>query len=93
MLNIFVRTILSKAASFVIVPNYHKIIILNNIYLDDDYCTKVNSISDRVEKTWKLGKLVSGTHVCFQEPTGYNIQESMRLSSNTSKTDKIGGEL
>jgi hypothetical protein len=44
----------------------------------------------RVEKTWKLGKLVSGTHVCFQEPTGCNIQESMRLSSNTSKTDKIG---
>ena len=22
----------------------------------------------RVEKTWKLGKLVSGNNICFQEP-------------------------
>ena len=24
-------------------------------------------VISRVEKTWKLDKLVSGTHVCFQE--------------------------
>jgi hypothetical protein len=52
--------------------------------------TPTLSYTIRVEEMWKLGKLVSGTNICFQEPRDQtSIQVSLKLLDIKSPKDGI----